>query len=525
LPAKTGQLKGSKMKKFFRAMAPYLSVLTLAVSILFVPDAWAQGTDAVVSGDVLDATGAIVPAATITALNLNTGVKTVVTSNASGVYLYAALPPGDYRFTAEKEGFKRLDLNETTLRIGDHLQQNLTLQVGATKESVQVTANTDSVSYLSASQGGLLNSQRIQDLPVSGRNVMELVATQAGMVATSSGVNMNGSRTDMMNITLDGTNIQDNAVLESITGQMIATTVDRVEEVKVVTSPADAEYGRGSGQVQLVSRSGTNKFHGSVYDFAHNTDLNANSWSNNRNGLPRSVQVLNQTGARVDGPVRKNKTFFFALFEASINRALTSETDTVPTASARQGIFRFYPGVQNANANANNPSVDLSGNPVTPRGATGGLQSVSLFGLDPNRLAPDSTGIVAKNLALMPLPNNYLAAGDGLNTAAYIWQARVPTNIYSLDLRVDHNFSQSERLTASYNHDTESEPNGNDAQNYPTSVPGRYQQFSTVGSLALVSTLGPAMVNEARIGVQRTNLDFEAPWTSSSQGTPACCPR
>jgi hypothetical protein len=235
-----------------------------AVAVLFAPAAWAQGTDAVVSGDVLDATGAIVPAAAITALNLNTGVKTVVTSNASGVYLYAALPPGDYRFTAEKEGFKRLDLNQTTLRIGDHLQQNLTLQVGGTKESVEVTANADSVSYLSTSQGGLLNSQRIQDLPVSGRNVMELVATQAGMVSTSSGVNMNGSRTDMMNITLDGTNIQDNAVLTSITGQMIATTVDRVEEVKVVTSPADAEYGRGSGQVQLVSRSGTNKFHGSV---------------------------------------------------------------------------------------------------------------------------------------------------------------------------------------------------------------------------------------------------------------------
>jgi hypothetical protein len=383
---------------------------------------------------------------------------------------------------------------------------------------VEVKANSDSVSYLAASQGGLLSTQRIQDLPVSSRNVMELVGTQAGMVTTSSGVNMNGSRTDMMNITLDGTNIQDNAVLESITGQMIATTVDRVEEVKVVTSPADAEYGRGSGQVQLVSRSGTNKFHGSVYDFAHNTDLNANSWSNNRNGLPRSVQVLNQTGARVDGPVRRNKTFFFALFEASISRALTSVTDTVLTPSARQGIFRFYPGVQNGNANSNNPSVDLSGNPIAPRGATGALQSVSVFGLDPNRLGPDTTGIVAKNLALMPLPNNYLAAGDGLNTAAYLWQARVPNNIYSLDLRVDHNFSQSERLTLSYNHDTQTEPNGNDLQNYPTSVPGQYQQFSTVGSVALISTLGPAMVNEARIGVQRTNLDFEAPWTSSSQG-------
>ena len=121
---------------------------------------------------------------------------------------------------------------------------------------------------------------------------MELVATQAGLVSTSSGVNMNGARTDMMAITLDGTNIQDNAVLTSVTGQMISTTVDRVEEVRVVTSPADAEFGRGSGQVQLISRSGTNKFHGSAYDFAHNTDLNANTWSNNRSGIARNVQVL-----------------------------------------------------------------------------------------------------------------------------------------------------------------------------------------------------------------------------------------
>jgi Carboxypeptidase regulatory-like domain/TonB dependent receptor len=490
----------------------------LSIAVLLASVAWSQGTDAVVSGNVLDATGATTPAAAITAVNLNTGVKTMVTSNASGVYLFAALPPGDYRISAEKEGFKQLVLNQTTLRAGDHLEQNLVLDVGATKDSVQVIANSDSVNYLTSSQGGLLNSQRIQDLPVSGRNAMELVATQAGLVATSSGVNMNGARTDMMAITLDGTNIQDNAVLESVTGQMISTTVDRVEEVRVVTSPADAEFGRGSGQVQLISRSGTNKFHGSAYDFAHNTDLNANTWSNNRTGIARNVQVYNQVGGRVDGPIRKNKTFFFALFEAGLNHTRTPVTDTVLTSQARQGIFRFFPGVQNGNANANNPSVDLSGNPVSPRGATGSLQTVSLFGLDPSRLAPDSTGIIAKNLALIPLPNNFLSAGDGLNTAAYIWQRRATDDLYSLDLRADHNFSQSERLTISYNHDYENNPNGNDAQQYPTSVPGAYVQHSTVGSLALISTLSPSMVNEARIGVQRAHLEFEAPWTASSQG-------
>ena len=254
---------------------------------------------------------------------------------------------------------------------------------------MQVAANSDSVNYLTSSQGGLLNSQRIQDLPVSGRNAMELVGN-AGRHgdSTSSGVNMNGARTDMMDITLDGTNIQDNAVLESITGQMISTTVDRVEEVRVVTSPADAEYGRGSGQVQLVSRSGTNKFHGSAYDFAHNTDLNANTWANNRSGIARSVQVLE--------PGRRTRGWADPQEQDLLLRAVRDQhqphadpvTDTVLTSQARQGIFRFSPGVQNGNANANNPSVDLSGNPVSPRGATGPCKRSACSGSTPTAWRP-----------------------------------------------------------------------------------------------------------------------------------------
>jgi len=493
-----------------------VSIRILALLLLVLP-AWPQSTDAVVSGNVLDPTGANIPSAVITAINVNTGVRTTVLSNASGVYLFAALPPGLYRFAAEKDGFKRLELESTTLRVSDHLQQNLTLQLGGATETVEVTANADSVNYLSTTHGGLLTSQRVQELPVSRRDAMELVGTQPGLVLTASGANINGARTDFLNVTLDGVNIMDNAVLTSVTGQLISTTVDRVEEVRVITSPVDAEFGRGSGQVQLISRSGTNHFHGSVYDFAHNTALNANTWANNRSGVARNVEILNQTGARVDGPIRKNKTFFFALFEASIDRTKSSVTNTVLTSTARQGIFRFYPGVQNGNANAINPTVDLAGNPVAPRGATGDLQSISLFGRDPNRLTPDNGG-VAKTLALLPLPNSFLT-GDGLNTAGYIWRRSASDDIYSLDFRLDHNFSQSERLTFSYNRDYENSPNGNDAQAYPTSPGGAYVQTSTVGSVALVSTVSPTMVNEARVGVQRAHLDFEAPWTANSAGT------
>jgi hypothetical protein len=270
---------------------------------LFALLASAQGTDAVVTGTVLDPTGAAMPDTSVTALNTGTGVSKTVKSDSAGIYEFPTLPPGTYTLSADKTGFKKYVLAGLTLRTGDHVQQNLKLEVGATSESVQVTATAEGVQYLTASQGGVLNSARIQDLPVNSRNAMDFVATQAGVVGT----NFNGARNDMLNITLDGSNIQDNFITESIGTTQIATSVDRVEEMKVVTSPADAEYGRGSGQVQLVSRSGTNQYHGSAYDFAHNTDLNANSWANNRNDVPRSVEVENQVGGRLGGLSRRTR--------------------------------------------------------------------------------------------------------------------------------------------------------------------------------------------------------------------------
>jgi hypothetical protein len=486
---------------------------------LFALLASAQGTDAVVTGTVLDQAGAAMPDTLVTALNTDTGVSKTVKSDSAGIYEFPTLPPGTYTISANQKGFKEYVLGGLTLRTGDHVQQNLKLEVGATTESVQVTATAEGVQYLTASQGGLVNATRIEDLPVNSRNAMDFVATQAGVV----GANFNGARNDMLNITLDGSNIQDNFITEAVGTTQIAASVDRVEEVKVVTSPSDAEYGRGSGQVALVSRSGTNQFHGSLYDFAHNTDLNANSWSNNRNGVPRSVEVENQVGGRLAGPIKKNKTFFFGLFEANIQHFQSTSTATTLTNTARQGIFRFYPGVTNANALAAKPTVDLNGNPITPAGATGPLQSVSLFGLDPNRLTPDTTGIVAKNLALLPAPNTF-NTGDGLNTAGYNFIVPSSDDIYSFTVRIDHNFSDKERLSASYDRDMENYPNGFDSQPLPTSPAGDYKDTGEVGSVALVSTIKSNIVNEARIGLTKNGVYFLAPWNASALGQAGTLP-
>jgi hypothetical protein len=483
--------------------------MKIIVGLLFLTSfAFAQGTDAALTGNVLDPSGAHVPEANVTALNTSTGVASKVLSNSAGVYLFPVLPPGPYRVTVEKLGFKRFELDQLVLHSGDHVEQNLVLAVGASAETVQVAADTDSVNYLTSTQGGTINNTRIMDLPSAGRNTMNFVTTQAGVVGT----NFNGARNDMINITLDNANIQDNFITESINTTQLYVPVDRIAEVKVVTSPVDAEFGRGSGQVQLISKSGTNQYHGSALDNLHNTVLNANSWSNNRNGIARSFVVGNDVTGTLGGPIIKNKTFFFALFEASLNHGNSGVTSTTLTDPARQGIFRFYPGLVNSNASANNPVVDLSGNPVSPTGATGPLQSVSLLGRDPNRLGLDASGIVAKNLALLPSPNNW-TTGDGLNTAGYVWRRASPDDIYSWTIRGDHNFNDRERFSLSYSHDTENNPNGFDAQPLPTSPAGAYTQTGTVVSADLFSTVRPTLTNDLYLGISRAGPQFHAPWT------------
>ncbi len=163
----------------------------------------------------------------------------------------------------------------------------------------------------------------------------------------------------------------------------------------------------------MITRAGTNQYHGSAWEELRNTDLNANDWFNNAAGLnpitrqqqaPRNVLIRNQFGLRFGGPVKRNKTFFNGIWEGDHQNQRVAVNQTVYTPSARQGLFRFFPGATNANAAAIVPTVDTSGNPVQPPAATGPLQTVSIFGRDPNRLAADPTGAVAKYLGIAPLP-------------------------------------------------------------------------------------------------------------------------
>jgi hypothetical protein len=483
--------------------------MKLLWSILFVAlPAFTQSTNATLSGTVLDPAGARVPNVQVMAENVNTGVVLTTMTNEAGVYVFPSLQPGLYRLTAESAGFRKYILNGVTVEVAGRMNINISLELATGNEVVEVTAAPDSPQFIStASVGGVINGRKLLELPLPDRAALDLVLTQAGLV----GDNFAGSRIGALNVTRDGINVSDQLINSGLFS-VVFPSVDVIEEVRVITSPADAEFGRGSGQVQLATRSGTNEFHGSVYEFHRNTVLNANEWFNNLRGEPRDALILNQFGGRLGGPIVRQRTFFHFNYEGQRQRTASTVTATTYTQTARQGLFRFYPGAQNGNANASIPTVDLIGNPVRPVNAAGDLQSVNLFGRDPLRRGLDPSGTVQKLLTAMPLPNDF-RSGDGLNTAGYTWRRRETSDFDQYNLKIDHLlYNGRHRLSFSFTRQDFESLNGFMAQSFPISPGGSISQPGTFYSMSVTSTLSPSIVNEFHAGAQRGRVRFNAPW-------------
>ena len=299
-------------------------------------------------------------------------------------------------------------------------------------------------------------------------------------------------RASQINVTRDGQNVADGR-FEFGSFAALYVSPDLVEEVKVVVAPVDAQTSRGSGQVRMVTRSGTNAFHGSVFWVNHNSALDASSWFNNFNGVEKNYDNRNQFGGRVGGPIFRNKTFFFVLFEGQRDLKRENATGNTLTAMARQGIFRYFPGVDNSNASSLNPTVDRNGNPVRPSAAVGDLAAIDLFGnctfngatvpncrtyRDPLRSAISTSAYMQETLRRMPLPNEF-TGGDGLNTAGIRFTRRVEgldlangngtdVNRDQYNVRIDHS---SMRATSSASSAPKKRPGAEPFT--PFSAPGR----------------------------------------------------
>jgi hypothetical protein len=491
--------------------------------------AFAQTTNATLGGTVSDASGALIPGVTITATNTATGIVTTLLSNEAGAYQFASLQTGTYKVSAELSGFQTQSYNNFTLGVSQQARLNFTLQVGGVAQTVEVTVAADTLLATSSSSvGTVIPDYKLNDLPLGSRNVNALISTAAGTGPQGNDGDINGNfaggRISAVNVTRDGF-VSSNGRYTHGQFSQTYTSPDLVEEVRIVTATVDAENGRGSGQIQMVTRSGTNQFRGSAVWTNRNSKFDAANWFNNFNSVPTDFENRNQFAFRLGGPIKKNKTFFFFLLEEQRDVVRQTAVGTVLTPLARQGIFRFFPSADNQNATGTNPTVDRQGNPVRPANATGDLQQFPVFGRDPLRPSYDPSGFVQSVLlANMPLPNDY-TVGDGLNTAGIRFTRRVygqdvadgnsndQNNRDQFNVRIDHNFNSKHKFSfvhtyeRSIDHSTQA-----GLRSYPNGFDGQHSKWPKLSTASFVSTLSSSIVNEARGGLRRSAIASWAPF-------------
>jgi hypothetical protein len=541
---------------------------TLVASIfvlvcLAIPSvAFAQAGNASVSGFVQDATQAVVPGVTITATNVQTGVVTKTISNETGTYTILSLLPGTYRLSAELPGFRPHVYNEVVLTTGVLARYNFTLQVGEVTQGVEVTADSMAlIAQSSATIGQVLPEAQVRDLPLIGNDALDLMRVMGGIRGGpgSEATTFAGISAGMVNTTRDGMSVQDGRYLNGVFGTTVINP-EMVGEMRVILTPVDAEMGRGNGQIQIATRSGTNRYTGAAVWSVRNTALDANTWDNNNDinpvtgaWQPTTPTWFNRHEYTVSysGPVIRNKTFFFALWEQRIENQRTTQRPVVLTDCARNGIFRYYDNWVNGNVNttpstgnnATRPVVDVFGNPVAPTtnpngsAFTGQLRYYSVFGplantptqpdcsdavlaggsWDPLRATPDNTGLIRKYLDAMPRANRF-DGGDGLNTAVHQWLrgsrsngslaigagTDTDTDRKQINFKVDHNFNSNHKAAVNYSYEWTDADYA--LSTWPAGYAGYTARRPTVLTLNFTSTLTPSLLNEARFGYRRNQL-------------------
>lgn len=419
------------------------SLAALAVCGLF-----AQGTTSRLIGIAQDPSGAPVIGATVKLINEGTNSTFSTKTADNGAYFFEAVQSGLYTVTVEATGFKKFSSPRNRVAIGQPTTVNVKLELGQISEVVTVADTAEVVqTSTSGNIGNLFSEQVIKDLPIvgtRGRNPLDLVVRQPGVVSganTGGGVHVNGARDRAWNYTVDGIDANETSAGGSNFAP-IRMNPDGLAEFKVLTGNATAEYGRNSGgQVAMVTKSGTNELHGSLFWFYRTPRLNANEWESNLNNVGKRQYVQNMPGFSVGGPALKNKLFYYANLQILRTRESAIVNSTVYTQSARDGLWRYVKGGRNQPAGVTGASVDAQGNVL----AGVNLGTYNIATSDPDRLGLNATTKAVAQGA--PLPNNF-SIGDGLNTAAYTFTALQFEKQYDLTTRLDYILNSRNTLFA-----------------------------------------------------------------------------
>ena len=404
-----------------------------------------QAFTGTITGSITDPNGAGVPGAVVRARNEATNDTRQQTSNAEGLYIFSQVPPGTYEVTVEMQGFRKAVQNHAELRVNQTLELNVPMQLGEVSQTVEVTAGVTLLDTQSANRAVTLDQQAVLDLPANTRNPFQLVHVNAGVIAVRTGISqatqdqnhnrfsMNGGRGQAGLTLIDGVP----AAAVDWGGLIASPGMDAVQEVNIARNQFDAQFGKSDGgAVNMITRGGSNNFHGSIFEYLRNNKLDANSWANNKAGIKRPVFQRHQFGAAMGGPIWKAKRlFFFGAYEGRREGVPGTNVSTVPTELQRAGDFS-----QTFNADG---SLAVIFNPFTTRpGATAGSFIRDPF---PGNKIPSNLidPVAAKILALYPLPNTRgVALTNALNFAA---AGKTVTTNDRVDARID--WAKSEKVS------------------------------------------------------------------------------
>ncbi|MFZ0307762.1 MAG: TonB-dependent receptor [Candidatus Sulfotelmatobacter sp.] len=464
--------------------------LTVALIVLLPLALFGQGYFGTVSGVLTDPSAAVIQGARVTLIDEQKGYRFTTTSDNEGRYLFASIPPGLYSVSAEMTGFEKTVRTHIKLNVSENATANLTLKIAGATQSVEVKAQTQTIATEDAVTGQVVDRRAINDLPLVDRNVFDLTYLAAGVTDVDDqcpncgGTNFvsNGSRGASADILMDGASITNFEPNGGVTQTVYQPSSEAVEEFKVQQTNFSAEYGfSGASVINMVTRSGTNTFHGSAYDFIRNTITDANNWFNDQAGIPIPPVHRHNFGGTIGGPVFKNKTFFFFDWDGTLQSGMGTYVAGVPSAAMRTGDFGEVCTSQGGSFNSSGMCTDGSGNPliagqlydpysgVYNAGDAGPVRStfipnnrVDLYNSPGNPNLPGNLqpvpgpgnliDPVAQNVMnLFPLPTPNLPNSSIYNN--WIASGATPSNNEQFDVRIDHRFSQKNLLSAKYSQD------------------------------------------------------------------------
>ncbi|HEX5966499.1 MAG TPA: carboxypeptidase-like regulatory domain-containing protein, partial [Pyrinomonadaceae bacterium] len=432
----------------------FLQLTSLLALLLIATTSYGQSGNSTVRGTVRDPNGNLVSGANVTLTNPERNFTRTQTTNEDGAYVFTGIPPGTYKLEVAAQGFKTASASGLEALVDTPIVRDVQLEIGAVSETVDVTSAAEAaINTSDASLGNSFERKRITELPLNANNVVGLLSLQPGVTRSGS---VNGGRADQSNITLDGVDVNEqqdglDVVTDEAFASVLRVTRDSLQEFRVTTTNPNAEQGRSSGaQISLVTRSGSNQWHGSLFEIHRNTITTANDFFNNAAGVERPQLLRNIFGGSIGGPIKNDRAFFFFTYEGFREATATSVVREVPLPTLGQGIVRYR--------TLDPDFVD----PGCPAGTPAGVNCLTIDEINAAYASVGANPGVNQNAlnflaaAASRYPANDTTTGDGLNTSGFRFNARTPTELNTYIARLDFNVTDRQTLfvRGNYQNDT-----------------------------------------------------------------------